>query len=168
MWQKRNKCKIHIFIRSCLLQSNTFEQKRVWQDPSLVFLRDCLFAWVMPVVCCRQMESWVFNLNKSLKWELSKEKMNGFGRNLPTVLNKGGLHWGCHSECCSVCGGMWQGLQQPNSTFLKIVKSPFTPVRNVITPNSVKCFHTLPNNTNFHQRSPLVIPVSDGVMTGAS
>lgn len=39
---------------------------------------------------------------------------------------------------------------------------------SVITPNSVNCFHTLPNNINFPQKSPFVIPVSDGVMTGAS
>lgn len=37
---------------------------------------------------------------------------------------------------------------------------------SVITPNSVNCFHTLPNNINFHQRSPFVIPVSDVVMMG--
>lgn len=47
-------------------------------------------------------------------------------------------------------------------------KSLYTCGESVITPNSVNCFHTLPNNINFPQKSPFVIPVSDGVMTGAS
>lgn len=41
-------------------------------------------------------------------------------------------------------------------------------MRSVIIPNSANCFHTLPNNINFPQMSPFVIPVSDGVMAEAS
>lgn len=41
-------------------------------------------------------------------------------------------------------------------------------MRSVIIPNSANCFHTLPNNINFPEMCPFVIPVSDGVMAEAS
>lgn len=75
----------------------------------------------MPVVFCRQSESCVFSLGipvMSPRWELSNERIDGFGWDLPTVLNKDGLRRGFHSEYWSICGGSWQGWQHaPKAKF---------------------------------------------------
>lgn len=50
----------------------------------------------------------MFNLIISVifpRCELSNERMNGFGRDMPTVLNNDGLCQGCHSELWSIRGG---------------------------------------------------------------
>lgn len=86
----------------------------MWHSPSFGFLSNRLLAWILPVVFCRQPDSWAFNLVVSVispRRELSNERTDGFGRDLPTVLNKDGHCRGLHSECWSICGGGWQGWQ---------------------------------------------------------
>lgn len=163
---------MHIFIRNCLLQSNIFKQKSVWHHPSHGFLSNCLFAWVMTVVFCRQIESWVFNFNKSLRWELSKKKKK----------KKVGLEWIClqlyirvvfievstlNAGACMEESGRISNSQILPSHKCSKVPSHLWGMWSVITPNSANCFHTLPN-IDLPQMSPFVIPVADGVMAGAS
>lgn len=166
------------FLLEIAYSRATHSNTRVmWHSPPFGFLRNYFLAWVMPVVFYRQPESCVFSLVLSVmspRWELSNETMDGFWRDLPTVLNKDGLCWSFHSECWSIHGGGWQGWQHaPKPKFPLPIEGRnsiyvFGECGLSLPQNSVNCFHTLHNNINFPQRSPFVIPVSDGVITGAS
>lgn len=59
-------------------------------------------------------------------------------------------------------------LQNPSSHKWSKLHLHLQGMWSVITPSSVNCFHTLPNNINFPQKSLSAVPVSDGMVTGAS